>query len=97
MLNEAITNDACCILVCGSAEQKENSEPNVICPICNGKFRVSLTETHVDICLRIENNECTVVPDIIISDDESDDKSFVRNCETEIQKEERCLGSKKIS
>ena len=27
--HEAITNDACCILVCGSAERKENSEPNV--------------------------------------------------------------------
>ena len=78
-------------------KKTQNQMYQIICPICNGKFRVSLTETHIDICLRRENNEFTVVPDIIISDDESDDKSFVGNCETEIQKEERCLGSKKIS
>ena len=95
MLNESITNDAWCTSVCFSAEQKENTEANVRCPICNEKCRISLIETHVDICLRRENNEFRVIPDIIISDDESDDKSCVKNCETEIQKEEKCLDSRK--
>ena len=95
MLNESITNDACCTLVCFSAKQKENTEANVSCQISNEKCRVSLTETHVDICLRRENNEFRVIPDIIISDDESDDKSCVNNCEMEIQKEEKCLGCRK--
>ena len=73
MLNEAITNDACCTSVCCSADQKENSEANVSCPICNEKCRVSLIETHVDICLRRANNEFRVIPDVIISDDECGD------------------------
>ena len=90
MLNESITNDACF-----SAKQKENTETNVSCPISNEKYRVSLIETHVDICLRWENNEFRVIPDIIISDDESDDKSCVNNCEMEIQREEKCLDSRK--
>ena len=67
ILNEAIKNDARCTSVGRSAEQKENSEANVTCPICNKKCRVSLIETHADICLRRENNEFTVIPDIIIS------------------------------
>ena len=95
MLNEAITNDACCTLVCCSVKQKENSEANVSCPICNEKYRVSLIEKHVDSCLRGENNEFRVIPNIIASDNESDDKSCVGTCEMEIQKEEKCLGSRK--
>ena len=74
MLNEAITNDACYNSVCCYAEPKENSDANVSCPICNEKCSVSLIEKHVDICLRRENNEFRVIPDIIISDDENDDK-----------------------
>ena len=54
MLNKLITNDVCCTSVCCSAEPKENSEANVSGPICNEKCRVSLIETHVDICLRRE-------------------------------------------
>ena len=45
--------------------------------------------------LRRENNEFRVIPDIIISNDESDHKSCVEHCEMEIQKEEKCLSSKK--
>ena len=45
MLNKAITNNTCCSSVYCSAEQKENSEANVSCPICNEKCRVSLIET----------------------------------------------------
>ena len=56
MLKESITNNACCTSVCFSAEQKENTEANASCSICNEKCRVSLIETHVDICLRRENN-----------------------------------------
>ena len=95
MLNESITNDTCCTSVCFSAEQKEKTEANVSCPICNEKYCVSLIETHVDICLRRENNEFRVISDIIISDNESDDKSCVNNCEMEIQKEKKCLDSRK--
>ena len=39
--------------------------------------------------MRRENNEFRVIPDIIISDDESDDKSCVNNCEMKVQKEEK--------
>ena len=95
MLNEAITNDACYNSVCCYAEPKENSDANVRCPICNEKCSVSSIEKHVDICLRRENNEFRVVPDIITSDDENDDKSCVGNYEMEIQKEEKYLGSRK--
>ena len=95
MLNEAIKNDSCYTSVCCSAEQKQNSEANVSCPICNEKCRVSSIEIHVDICLCRENNEFRVIRDIIISDAESDDKSCVGNCEMEIQKEEQCLGCRK--
>ena len=54
-----------------------------------------LIEAHVDICLRRENDKFRVMPNIIISDDESDDKSCVRNYEMEIQRDEKCLGSRK--
>ena len=57
--------------------------------------RVSLIETHVDICLRRENNEFMVIPDITISDNESDDNSSIASCEMEIQKEEKCFDSRK--
>ena len=85
MLNESITNHACCTSICFSAKQKKNTEVNISCQICNEKCRVSLIETHVDICLPWENNEFRVIPDIIISDDGSDDKSCVNNCEMKIQ------------
>ena len=65
--------------------KKKNTEVNISCQICNEKCRVSLIETHVDICLPWENNEFRVIPDIIISDDGSDDKSCVNNCEMKIQ------------
>ena len=95
MLNEAITNNACSTSACCSAEPKGNSEANVSYPICNQKCCVSLIETHVAICLRRENNECRVIPDIIISDFESYDKSCVGNNEMDVQKEEKYLGSRK--
>ena len=95
MLIESNTNDVCCTSVCFPAEQKENTEANVSCPICNEKCRVSLIEIHVDICLRRENNEFRLIADIMISNDESDDKSCVNNCEMEIQREEKCLDSRK--
>ena len=93
MLNEPTTNDECCTSVCCSADLKENSEANVSFPICNEKCRVSLIETHVDICR--ENNEFRVIPDVMISDNQRDDKSCVDNCEMEIQKEENCSDSRK--
>ena len=37
-LNESITNDACCTSVCFSAGQKENTEANASCSICNENF-----------------------------------------------------------
>ena len=74
---------------------KENTEANASCPICNERRRVSLIETHIDICLRRENNEFRVIPDVIIFDDENDDKPCVNNCGMEIQKEEKCLDSRK--
>ena len=45
-------------------------------------------------CVR-QNSEFRVIPDIIVSDAESDDKSCAGNCEMEIQNEEKCLGSRK--
>ena len=95
MVNEAVINDACWTSICSSTKPEENSGTNVNCPICNQKSRVSLIQTHVDICLRKENTEFKVIPDIIISDYDCDDKSCVGNNEMEIQKELNCLGSRK--
>ena len=65
---------------------KNNAEAKFSCTTCNEKCRVSLTEKHVYICLRRENNESRVILDIIMSDDETDDKSCASNCEMEIHK-----------
>ena len=84
MLNEAITNNACCSSIWCSAEQEENSEASVSCPVCDEKCQASLIEAHADISLCKENR---VIFNIIIYGDESEDKSCVGNCEMEIQKE----------